>query len=164
MALNLMGFVIGRALAQREGLDQSEANRLGVLQASFGMTPLATVATSEMAKRKAATLKPVAVVTRPAIRLPAPGSVPTPAPAGGGEAPDGSRELVEAIDRLNTTMAEQKEKLCELVAGQAALHEEQSAATQQILNELCALSQKVGQSESDVSELGKQSGKKKSGG
>jgi hypothetical protein len=73
MALDMMGFLIGRTMAQQAGLDAGGATRMGVLNSAFGATPVSAITVREMARKE--------VEAAPSAVAPVSASAPSTEPA-----------------------------------------------------------------------------------
>src|ERR671931_126352 len=61
MPFNIVGFAIGRALAEREGVqDADRANRIALIGGVLGPTPVGLVVSDQVARREAETAQPAA--------------------------------------------------------------------------------------------------------
>jgi beta-lactam-binding protein with PASTA domain len=79
MPLNVYGFVFGRLLAQREGIQDPQAqNRMGVVQGFLGTSPINLIVVDQLARNEAAAQAATATVT-PAAPVP---STSTPTTSG----------------------------------------------------------------------------------
>jgi len=99
MAFNLTNFIIGRVVAERQGLIEGDANRMAILAGVLPSGPTSLVVVNEMAKREAASKGAAEAET--AAEQPGNVIVIKPPPDDGGDGDDGDAEgRADDLDKL----------------------------------------------------------------
>lgn len=71
MAFNVVGFLIGRALAEREGVvDQASQNRVALMGGVVGPSATGLLVTSVLARREAESIPPILPIPPKLVRVP----------------------------------------------------------------------------------------------